>query len=237
MTEERHLGETIRQIREEKGITLAELAGKCPLSVEMLEHIETGQLLPSLAPLMKIARALGVRALFPVHKFDNAFGPGDGDRNVGQIGSFINSGHYSNMVTDCPASPTVFDRGPVTFGGLNRPRMSYLEPAPNDMSMFGVDPIQTVAPFLGDLQAGDGGLRAHDGAPAGDLLSTFVGLTALAILGALARVDRAAVARFVKAAGVPFGGFRESPNDDAPDVEYTYYGIGTLALLGSRSDA
>ncbi len=61
MTEERHLGETIRQIREEKGITLAELAGKCPLSVEMLEHIETGQLLPSLAPLMKIARALGVR--------------------------------------------------------------------------------------------------------------------------------------------------------------------------------
>jgi microsomal dipeptidase-like Zn-dependent dipeptidase len=97
--------------------------------------------------------ALGVRALFPVHKFDNAFGPGDGDRNVGQIGSFINSGHYSNMVTDCPSSPTVFDRGPVTFGGLNRPRESFLEAAPNDMSMFGADPIQTVAPFLGELQA------------------------------------------------------------------------------------
>lgn len=61
MTKERHLGETIRQIREENSISLADLAGKCQLSVEMLEHIETGQLLPSLAPLMKIARALGVR--------------------------------------------------------------------------------------------------------------------------------------------------------------------------------
>jgi microsomal dipeptidase-like Zn-dependent dipeptidase len=97
--------------------------------------------------------ALGVRAIFPVHKFDNAFGPGDGDRNVGQIGSFINSGHYSNLVTDCPSSPSVFDRGGVTFGGLNMPRTSYLEPAPNDMSMFGLDPIQTVAPFLRQLQA------------------------------------------------------------------------------------
>lgn len=96
---------------------------------------------------------LGVRAIFPVHKFDNAFGPGDGDRNVGQIGSFINSGHYSNLITDCPASPTVFDHGPVQYGGINRPRESYLEPAPNDMSNFAMDPIHTVAPYLRDLQA------------------------------------------------------------------------------------
>jgi hypothetical protein len=47
---------------------------------------------------------LGVRALFPVHKFDNAFSAGDGDRNVGQIGSFVNSGHYSNFVLDCPST-------------------------------------------------------------------------------------------------------------------------------------
>ncbi|MBZ0230836.1 MAG: dipeptidase [Deltaproteobacteria bacterium] len=95
--------------------------------------------------------ALGVRAIFPVHKFDNGFGPGDGDRNVGQIGSFINSGHYSNMVTDCPAVYSVFDKGRVTFGGINMPRASYLEPAPNDMSTFAGDPIGTVAPFVGAL--------------------------------------------------------------------------------------
>ncbi len=65
---------------------------------------------------------LGVRVLFPVHKFDNAFSAGDGDRNVGQLGSFVNSGHFSNFVQDCPDSPSVFDNGGVIFGGLNQPR-------------------------------------------------------------------------------------------------------------------
>ena len=96
--------------------------------------------------------ALGVRALFPVHKFDNAFSPVDGDRNVGQIGSFVDTGHYSNLVTDCPAVPSVFDHGGVRFGGINRPRADYLEPAPNDMSGFGRDPLRTLAPFVGALQ-------------------------------------------------------------------------------------
>lgn len=96
--------------------------------------------------------ALGVRAIFPVHKFDNAFSAGDGDRNVGQIGSFINSGHWSNFVEDCPDVPTVFDRGGVTFGGLNQPRADYAAPAPNDLSGFGADPVATLAPFLGELQ-------------------------------------------------------------------------------------
>ena len=36
---------------------------------------------------------LGVRAIFPVHKFDNAFSPGDGDRAIIEIGNFVNSGH------------------------------------------------------------------------------------------------------------------------------------------------
>ncbi|MCA9675680.1 MAG: hypothetical protein KC464_11635 [Myxococcales bacterium] len=96
--------------------------------------------------------ARGVRAIFPVHKFDNAFSAGDGDRNVGQIGSFINSGHDSNFVTDCPADPTVFDHGPVTFGGINAPRADYLAPAPHDMSGFAAAPIGTLNPFLSALR-------------------------------------------------------------------------------------
>ena len=96
--------------------------------------------------------ALGVRAIFPVHKLDNAFSPGDGDRNVGQLGSFIDSGHWSSFVTDCPAVRSVFDRGNVTFGGLNMPRADYLAPAPNDMSGFPEDPIGTLAPFLPQLR-------------------------------------------------------------------------------------
>jgi len=95
--------------------------------------------------------ALGVRALFPVHKFDNAFSAGDGDRNVGQIGSFINSGHWSNFVTDCPESDSHFDRGSVVFGGLNMPREEYASPPPNDMSGFAEDPVATMVPFLDAL--------------------------------------------------------------------------------------
>ncbi len=97
--------------------------------------------------------ARGVRALFPVHKFDNRFSAGDGDRNVGQIGSWVNSGHWSNLVTDCPAVPSVFDRGSVTFGGINMPRADYLAPAPNDFSSFATDPLGTLAPFLSEIQA------------------------------------------------------------------------------------
>jgi microsomal dipeptidase-like Zn-dependent dipeptidase len=95
---------------------------------------------------------LGVRAIFPVHKFDNGFSAGDGDRNVGQLGSFINSGHFSNFVTDCPDVPTVFDHGPVKFGGLNQPRADYSAPAPNDMSHFVDSPLGVLAPFLDDLK-------------------------------------------------------------------------------------
>ncbi|HKE20500.1 MAG TPA: hypothetical protein VKB80_36755 [Kofleriaceae bacterium] len=95
---------------------------------------------------------LGVRVLFPVHKFDNAFSAGDGDRNVGQLGSFVNSGHFSNYTQDCPDSPSVFDNGGVTFGGLNQPRDDYSAPAPNDMSAFAADPLATLLPFLPQLQ-------------------------------------------------------------------------------------
>src|SRR5690606_30528163 len=89
--------------------------------------------------------------LFPVHKFDNAFSPGDGDRRVGQIGSFANSGHWSNFVTDCPPDTGGFDRGSVVFGGLNMPRGEYLEPPPNDMSGFGDDPVGAISPFLSPI--------------------------------------------------------------------------------------
>jgi microsomal dipeptidase-like Zn-dependent dipeptidase len=97
-------------------------------------------------------RAKGIRALFPVHKFDNAFSAGDGDRNVGQLGSFINSGHFSNFVQDCPDSPSSFDRGRVQFGGINAPRADYLAPAPNDMSIFPESPLLALLPFVDELQ-------------------------------------------------------------------------------------
>jgi microsomal dipeptidase-like Zn-dependent dipeptidase len=98
---------------------------------------------------------LGVRALFPVHKYDNAFGAGDGHRTVSEFGNFANSGHWSSFTLDCPADrPAPFDHGSVVFGGLNMPRAEFASVPPNDMSGFPDDPIGTLMPFLGDIQAG-----------------------------------------------------------------------------------
>lgn len=96
---------------------------------------------------------LGVRAIFPVHKYDNAFSPGDGHRAISEIGGFANSGHWSSFTLDCPAdAPAVFDRGSVQFGGLNVPRTEYFAPPPNDMSDFPNHPVPTLLPFLSLLQ-------------------------------------------------------------------------------------
>ncbi|MGA2031835.1 MAG: prenyltransferase/squalene oxidase repeat-containing protein [Thermoguttaceae bacterium] len=87
------------------------------------------------------------------------------------------------------------------------------------------------ARFLARMQSGDGGLRSHDAARGGDLLSTFTGLLTLLGLGGLDQVDLAGVARFLKRAAHRDGGFLACFGDDCPDVEYTYYGVCTLALL------
>ncbi|NQT21418.1 MAG: hypothetical protein HQ592_17055 [Planctomycetes bacterium] len=85
--------------------------------------------------------------------------------------------------------------------------------------------------FLSTMQASDGGLRAHAAAPEGDLLSTFTGLVTLSNFNALDRIDLPAVGRFIKSTAAPGGGFSACCSDPEPDVEYTYYGLGTAALL------
>ncbi|MEM6993227.1 MAG: hypothetical protein AAF721_22120 [Myxococcota bacterium] len=93
----------------------------------------------------------GVRALFPVHKYDNAFSAGDGDRAFIELGNFFSSGHWSNFVDDCPDLPVVFDKGDVAFPGLNMPRDDFGGAAPNDFSNFPTLPLATALPYLGQL--------------------------------------------------------------------------------------
>ena len=95
---------------------------------------------------------LGVRAIFPVHKFDNAFTAGDGSDGIIELGNLINSGHYSSFVQDCPGPSTTFDGGDVTFGGLNQPRDDYDAPPPFDMSAFAEDPFIALLPLLQAVQ-------------------------------------------------------------------------------------
>jgi transcriptional regulator with XRE-family HTH domain len=55
------VGAKITQIRESRKLTLVQLAERSQLSEELIREIESGALIPSLTPLIKIARVLGVR--------------------------------------------------------------------------------------------------------------------------------------------------------------------------------
>ena len=55
------VGHKIKGIRESKNISIEEIAERSGLSIEQITSIENDQNLPSLGPLIKIARALGVR--------------------------------------------------------------------------------------------------------------------------------------------------------------------------------
>ncbi|MFI5384408.1 MAG: helix-turn-helix domain-containing protein [Methanosarcina thermophila] len=61
MIEENRVGSKIRQLREAKEMTIEELAEASQSSAELIRQLEDGALIPSLTPLIKIARALGVR--------------------------------------------------------------------------------------------------------------------------------------------------------------------------------
>lgn len=116
----------------------------------------------------------GVRVIFPVHKYDNAFSAGDGQKLFIELGNFVQTGHWSNFTTECdPSVPSVFDRGPVVFPGLNRPRDDYFSTPPNDTSGFADDPIQTILPYLTlflEPQTAEEGCQAAGLTPLGEFL-------------------------------------------------------------------
>ncbi|MDR1161188.1 MAG: XRE family transcriptional regulator [Tannerellaceae bacterium] len=55
------IGAKIRSIRESKQLSLTDMAERSGLGIEQVERIENNVDFPSLAPLIKIARVLGVR--------------------------------------------------------------------------------------------------------------------------------------------------------------------------------
>jgi transcriptional regulator with XRE-family HTH domain len=55
------VGARIAKIRESRGLTPDQLAERSQLAAGLIREIEKGALIPSLAPLIKIARVLGVR--------------------------------------------------------------------------------------------------------------------------------------------------------------------------------
>ncbi len=55
------VGAKIKGIRESKNLTIEEISERSGLSIDQINSIENDQNLPSLGPLIKVARALGVR--------------------------------------------------------------------------------------------------------------------------------------------------------------------------------
>ena len=105
------------------------------------------------------------------------------------------------------------------------------------ISMFKISDLELVrgaTVFLGKMQRAQGGFAAAAKAPVPDLMSTFTTMVSLEGLQATGSVKLGPVGRFVRDLAMPGGGFAGAPGDDQPDVEYTYYGLGTLALLAGR---
>ena len=61
MGEKNSIGDKVRLVRESRKLSVAQLAERAGLPVEGVGRIESGALIPSLGPLIRLARALGVR--------------------------------------------------------------------------------------------------------------------------------------------------------------------------------
>ena len=85
--------------------------------------------------------------------------------------------------------------------------------------------------FLGEMQTDEGGLRANTRIPIADLLSSFTGYLTLIDLGGGRKIDRTQLLRYANRLQQDAGGFHGAQWDKVCDVEYTFYGIGCLALI------
>lgn len=91
--------------------------------------------------------------------------------------------------------------------------------------------IERTIDFLVDQQSDDGGFTANTRIPLADLLSTCTATITLTDLDARDEIDAAAIRRYALSMERQGGGFAGFLMDPAEDVEYTFYGLATLALL------
>ena len=114
---------------------------------------------------------------------------------------------FAAALANFAGDPEVRERGQATVARFKQ--MDLLSRAPDDSLL---------------------GILAHATIPCADVLSTFTGCWTLDQLGAANRVDWPAVRKYVRECELPDGGFRGGLIDPQGDVEYTFYGLGTLAL-------
>lgn len=128
------------------------------------------------------------------------------------------------------------DGGYVELSPMRRGGTNPTAAAIGVLQLLGIDPLPTdlvahVTRFLLEVRAAQGGLKAHNRIPFADLLSTFTGCWTLAQLEKLDWLDMEVLELYARRLTAPGGGFKGHAFDDDRDVEYTFYGLGVLALL------
>jgi geranylgeranyl transferase type-2 subunit beta len=99
------------------------------------------------------------------------------------------------------------------------------------LGQLDADTALDAAEFMADLQTDEGGFQANTRIPLPDLLSSFTACVTLADVEQLQSIRLNAVKRYVDSMQQSKGGFRGFEYDPSDDVEYTFYGLGALALL------
>jgi len=128
------------------------------------------------------------------------------------------------------------DGGFVEIGPMRRGGTNPTAAAAVLLQRFGAadsEVLAGVTRFLDLVRGDEGGLRANTQIPFCDLLSTFTGLLTAQDLSLAGRVDARACADYVRSLEEDGGGFRGGVWDEEADPEYTFYGLGSLALLGA----
>ncbi len=125
------------------------------------------------------------------------------------------------------------EMAPMRRGGTNptAAAIGLLQLVEHEVPALTPEIRRDVSKFLAEMASPEGGLRANGRAPLADLLSTFTASWTLEQLGELGRIDAKQALRYAQILERGDGGFRGGLWDDEFDVEYTFYGLGLLALL------
>ncbi|MDB5391987.1 MAG: Prenyltransferase, beta subunit [Planctomycetaceae bacterium] len=93
-----------------------------------------------------------------------------------------------------------------------------------------------VRAFLMEVRSPEGGFLANMRIPFADGLSTFTGMLTAQDLGLEGLLNSEQTTTFINGLEMPAGGFRGATWDEVADVEYSFYGLGVLGLLGKPED-
>jgi len=127
MADENRIGAKLTTLRETLGLSVADLAQRCDCDTALIEKLESGDVAPSLAPLIKITRALGVRLGTLL----------DDDTNVGPV---VTRSGDADAVRRVKSLETSSDGGVLDFFSLASGKTArHMEPFLIDVKPAGVE--------------------------------------------------------------------------------------------------